>query len=106
MPDHPLLISQAIHKLADYLCFQVKNIARELVDAFDLPDYVTRAPIGVQTPSEAYTQYTQNVGFQLLTALIFIVQEVPHGPYKYTLYPIIYPDVKLPVSLLSLVKQA
>ncbi|KAG5611597.1 hypothetical protein H5410_022878 [Solanum commersonii] len=55
--------AKAIHKLADYLCFQVKNIARELVDAFDLPDYVTRAPIGVQTPSEAYTQYTQNVGF-------------------------------------------
>ncbi|CAN4106425.1 unnamed protein product [Withania somnifera] len=55
--------AKAIHKLAEYLCFQVKNIARELVDAFDLPDYVTRAPIGAQTPSEAYSQYTQNVGF-------------------------------------------
>ncbi|KAG9158317.1 hypothetical protein Leryth_000443 [Lithospermum erythrorhizon] len=37
--------AKAIHKLTEYLCFQVKNIARELVDAFDLPDYVTRAPI-------------------------------------------------------------
>ncbi|KAM3290077.1 acyl-coenzyme A oxidase 2, peroxisomal [Capsicum chacoense] len=55
--------AKAIHKLAEYLSFQVKNIARELVDAFDLPDYVTRAPIGVQTPSEAYSQYTQIVGF-------------------------------------------
>lgn len=54
-------ISQAIHKLTDYLSFQVRNIARELVDAFDLPDHVTRAPIAMQ--SEAYTQYTQHVGF-------------------------------------------
>ncbi|XP_075084364.1 acyl-coenzyme A oxidase 2, peroxisomal [Nicotiana tabacum] len=55
--------AKAIHKLTEYLCFQVKNVARELVDAFDLPDYVTRAPIGVQAASEAYSQYTQIVGF-------------------------------------------
>ena len=54
---------QAIHKLTEYLSFQVKEIARELVDAFDLPDHVTRAPIGIQSPVEAYTQYTQYVGF-------------------------------------------
>lgn len=54
---------QAIHKLTEYLSFQVKNIARELVDAFDLPDYVIRAPIGLQTPEVAYSQYTQHVGF-------------------------------------------
>ena len=54
-------IVQAIHKLVDYLSFQVRNIAKELVDAFDLPDLVTRAPIAMQ--SEAYSQYTQYVGF-------------------------------------------
>ena len=52
---------QAIHKLTDYLSFQVRNIAKELVDAFDLPNHVTRAPIAMQ--SEAYAQYTQYVGF-------------------------------------------
>lgn len=55
--------AKAIHKLTEYLSFQVKNIARELVDAFDLPDYVIRAPIGLQTPEVAYSQYTQHVGF-------------------------------------------
>lgn len=53
--------AKAIHKLVDYLSFQVRNIAKELVDAFDLPDDVTRAPIAMQ--KEAYTQYTQYVGF-------------------------------------------
>ncbi|CAI0420190.1 unnamed protein product [Linum tenue] len=53
--------AKAIHKLAEYLSFQVRNIARELVDAFDLPDNVTKAPIAMQ--SEAYSQYTNYVGF-------------------------------------------
>lgn len=52
---------QAIHKLTEYLSFQVRNVAKELVDAFDLPDEVTRAPIAMQ--SDAYAQYTQVVGF-------------------------------------------
>uniref|UniRef100_A0A7N0V5X5 Acyl-coenzyme A oxidase n=1 Tax=Kalanchoe fedtschenkoi TaxID=63787 RepID=A0A7N0V5X5_KALFE len=53
--------AKAIHKLADYLSFQVKNIAGDLVNAFDLPDHVTRAPIAMQC--DAYSQYTQYVGF-------------------------------------------
>ncbi|KAL2906007.1 Acyl-coenzyme A oxidase 2 peroxisomal [Bienertia sinuspersici] len=53
--------AKAIHKLVDYLSFQVRNVAKELVDAFNLPDDVTRAPIGMQ--QEAYSQYTQIVGF-------------------------------------------
>jgi acyl-CoA oxidase len=55
--------AKAIHKLTEYLSFQVKEISRELVDAFDLPDHVTRAPIGLHSPVEAYNQYTQLVGF-------------------------------------------
>ncbi|KAK9111073.1 hypothetical protein Scep_018592 [Stephania cephalantha] len=53
--------AKAIHKLTEYLCYQVRSVARELVDAFELPDHVTRAPIGLQ--SEPYTQYTQYIGF-------------------------------------------
>ncbi|KAL0721477.1 hypothetical protein Bca4012_036076 [Brassica carinata] len=53
--------AKAIHKLTEYLSFQVRNVAKELVDAFDLPDHVTRAPIARQ--SDAYAQYTQVVGF-------------------------------------------
>ncbi|EEE62556.1 hypothetical protein OsJ_17355 [Oryza sativa Japonica Group] len=53
--------AKAIHKLADYLSYQVRLVAQELVDAFDLPDLIIRAPIGMQ--SEAYAQYTQHVGF-------------------------------------------
>jgi len=55
--------AKAIHKLTEYLSFQVRNVAKELVDAFDLPDEVTRAPIGMQSTAEAYSQYTQYVGF-------------------------------------------
>ncbi|KAE8662837.1 Acyl-coenzyme A oxidase, peroxisomal [Hibiscus syriacus] len=44
--------AKAIHKLTEYLCFQVRNIAGELIDAFDIPASVTRAPIAMQ--SEAY----------------------------------------------------
>lgn len=54
---------QAIHKLTEYLSFQVKNIAKELVDGFELPDHVTRAPIGMQAAEEAYSQYAQCSGF-------------------------------------------
>ncbi|KAK1392762.1 hypothetical protein POM88_011818 [Heracleum sosnowskyi] len=57
------LISKAIHKLTEYLSFQVRNVARELVDAFDIPDFVIRAPIGKQTPVEVYSEYRQHIGF-------------------------------------------
>ncbi|KAK4756466.1 hypothetical protein SAY87_006593 [Trapa incisa] len=53
--------AKAIHKLTEYLSFLVRNVARELVDAFDLPDHVTRAPIAMK--SDAYSHYTQYVGF-------------------------------------------
>ncbi|KAL8034177.1 hypothetical protein ABFX02_12G010500 [Erythranthe guttata] len=55
--------AKAIHKLTELLSFQVKNVSKELVDAFDIPDYVTRAPIGMQATEEAYSHYTQFAGF-------------------------------------------
>ncbi|KAI4325930.1 hypothetical protein MLD38_031291 [Melastoma candidum] len=41
--------AKVIHKLTDYLCFQMRNIT------VDLPDHVPHAPIAMQ--SEAYSQY-------------------------------------------------
>ena len=60
-PDDPLLCLQAIRKMVENLSYQVRLVAPELVDAFDIPDQIIRAPIGMQ--SEAYSQYTQCVGF-------------------------------------------
>ncbi|CAN6438840.1 unnamed protein product [Victoria cruziana] len=53
--------AKAIHKLTEYLCFQVKSVAKELVGAFDIPEEVVRAPIALQ--SQPYNTYTQFVGF-------------------------------------------
>ena len=49
------------YKLMECLSFQVRNIAKELVDVFDLPR--TWAPM---LTAEAYSQYTQYVGFYVL----------------------------------------
>nr|GLL19439.1 acyl-coenzyme A oxidase 2, peroxisomal-like [Ipomoea trifida] len=55
--------AKAIHKLTEYLCFQVRNTAKELVDAFDLPDFVVRAPIALQDSEQVYSQYAHYAGF-------------------------------------------
>ncbi|WVZ50625.1 hypothetical protein U9M48_001863 [Paspalum notatum var. saurae] len=41
--------AKAIHKLTDYLSYQVRLVAQELVNAFDLPDLIIRAPISMQS---------------------------------------------------------
>ncbi|KMZ62428.1 Acyl-CoA oxidase [Zostera marina] len=51
--------AKAIHKLTEYLCFEMRGVAKEFIDAFDLSDTATRAPIYLR--SQAY--YTQLVGF-------------------------------------------
>lgn len=53
--------AKAILRLTEYLSFEVRSVARELVDAFGIPDFVLRAPIGMQ--SGQYTEYTQIIGF-------------------------------------------
>nr|GMC91301.1 acyl-coenzyme A oxidase 2, peroxisomal [Ipomoea batatas]GME21102.1 acyl-coenzyme A oxidase 2, peroxisomal [Ipomoea batatas] len=55
--------AKAVQKLMEYLCFQVRNIAKELIDGFDIPEYVIRAPIALQDAEEAYSQYAHNAGF-------------------------------------------
>lgn len=56
-----VLCLQAIHRLVEYLCFEVRGVAKEAVDAFGIPDEMLRAPIGLQ--SRQYAEYTQIVGF-------------------------------------------
>jgi len=56
-----LATCQAIHKREEYLSYKGWGVARENVDAFDLPDLGIKVPTGMT--SEAYEQYTQYVGF-------------------------------------------
>ena len=53
--------AKAILRLTKYICFEVRSVARELVDAFGISDFALRAPIGMQ--SRQYTAYTQFIGF-------------------------------------------
>ncbi|XP_078440912.1 acyl-CoA oxidase 2 [Wolffia australiana] len=55
--------AKAIHKLRDQLCAEVREVAGELVNAFDLAAHTTRAPIAMQ--AEAYSTYTRQVGFNI-----------------------------------------
>lgn len=53
--------AKAIQRLVEHLCHEVRLVAKELVDAFGLPDFILRAPIGLQ--SRQYSQYSHLVGF-------------------------------------------
>ncbi|GBG72769.1 hypothetical protein CBR_g12337 [Chara braunii] len=53
--------AKAIHRLVEYLCFEARGAAKELVDAFAIPDAMLRAPIGLN--ADQYAEYTQTVGF-------------------------------------------
>jgi len=54
--------AKAIHRLVEYLSFELKGEAGSLVDGFGIPDALLRAPIGLQ--SGQYSEYTQHVGFE------------------------------------------
>ncbi|XP_002991925.2 acyl-coenzyme A oxidase, peroxisomal [Selaginella moellendorffii] len=53
--------AKAIHRLVEYLSYEVRGVAKELVDGFGVPDFVLRAPIGLQNGQ--YSEYMQYVGF-------------------------------------------
>ncbi|CAM0901567.1 unnamed protein product [Alopecurus aequalis] len=55
--------AKAIRKQVDYLSYQVRLVSRELIDAFNIPDKIIRAPIGMRMQSEAYANYAKCVGF-------------------------------------------
>lgn len=54
--------AKAIHRLVEYLSFELKGVAGSLVDGFGIPDALLRAPIGLK--SGQYAEYTQHVGFE------------------------------------------
>eukprot|EP00245_Coleochaete_scutata_P000102 TRINITY_DN10107_c0_g1_i1.p1 TRINITY_DN10107_c0_g1~~TRINITY_DN10107_c0_g1_i1.p1 ORF type:complete len:679 (-),score=143.21 TRINITY_DN10107_c0_g1_i1:556-2592(-) len=53
--------AKAIHRQVEILCKEARSRAKDLVDAFDIPDFLLRAPIGLQ--SNQYTEYSHYVGF-------------------------------------------
>lgn len=53
--------AKAIQRLVEHLCSEVRAVAKEVVDAFGIPDFVLRAPIGLQ--SRQYSEYSHYVGF-------------------------------------------
>eukprot|EP01024_Parvocaulis_polyphysoides_P067524 TRINITY_DN8073_c0_g1_i1.p1 TRINITY_DN8073_c0_g1~~TRINITY_DN8073_c0_g1_i1.p1 ORF type:complete len:145 (-),score=20.98 TRINITY_DN8073_c0_g1_i1:332-766(-) len=62
--------AKAISKMIERLCGQVRGVALPLVDAFDIPDHILRAPIGLSSfssPNEdvnLYKQYLETVGIE------------------------------------------
>ncbi|XP_024375799.1 acyl-coenzyme A oxidase 2, peroxisomal [Physcomitrium patens] len=54
--------AKAIHRLVEYLSFELKGVAGSLVDGFGIPDVLLRAPIGLQ--SGQYTEYSHHIGFE------------------------------------------
>lgn len=52
---------QAIQRLVEHLCHEVRLVAKELVDVFGIPDFILRAPIGLS--SRQYSEYSHLVGF-------------------------------------------
>ncbi|KAI5074631.1 hypothetical protein GOP47_0010592 [Adiantum capillus-veneris] len=53
--------AKAIQRLVEHLCHEVRLVAKELVDAFGIPDFILRAPIGLK--SRQYSEYSHIVGF-------------------------------------------
>jgi acyl-CoA oxidase len=53
--------AKAIHRLVEWLSFEVRGVAGSLVDGFAIPDSLLRAPIGLQ--SGQYSEYSHYVGF-------------------------------------------
>ncbi|CAI7932679.1 unnamed protein product [Closterium sp. NIES-54] len=41
--------AKAIHRLVEFLCYEARGMAKELVDSFGIPDDLLKAPIGLQS---------------------------------------------------------
>ena len=55
--------AKAIRKLVSQLYAEVRQIALPMVDSFDIPDEILRAPIGQSTEDSLYAQYLNAIGF-------------------------------------------
>ena len=52
---------KAINRLLEHLRMEMRSQAVPLVDAFNIPDHILRAPIGLQ--SQDYTNYVEVAGW-------------------------------------------
>eukprot|EP00245_Coleochaete_scutata_P005256 TRINITY_DN18686_c0_g1_i1.p1 TRINITY_DN18686_c0_g1~~TRINITY_DN18686_c0_g1_i1.p1 ORF type:complete len:686 (-),score=144.71 TRINITY_DN18686_c0_g1_i1:359-2416(-) len=59
--DVPVSRAKAIQAELEALCGEVRQSSEEFVDAFAIPDFLLRAPIGLK--SNQYSEYLQGVGF-------------------------------------------
>ena len=59
--------AKAIKRLVLDLCSDLRGVAVPLVNAFGIPDFILRAPIGLQAsaPTTMYRNYLQAAGFDL-----------------------------------------
>ena len=52
---------QAIQRQVELLCYEVRGMSEQLVDAFGIPDSMLRAPIGLKTGQ--YAEYSSVIGW-------------------------------------------
>lgn len=52
---------QAIQRQVELLCYEVRGMSGQLVDAFGIPDSMLRAPIGLKTGQ--YAEYSSMIGW-------------------------------------------
>jgi acyl-CoA oxidase len=57
--------SKAIQHLLESLYREVRGVALPLVDAFEIPDFILRAPIGMSTlVTNPYADYLHSIGWE------------------------------------------
>ena len=56
--------AKAIKRMIEKLCGELRGVCCPLVDAFAIPDFILRAPIGLSTAAkDPYAAYLQSIGW-------------------------------------------
>ena len=56
--------AKAIKRMIEKLCSELRGVCCPLVDAFAIPDFILRAPIGLSTAAkDPYAAYLQSIGW-------------------------------------------
>ena len=56
--------AKAIKRMIEKLCSELRGVCCPLVDAFAIPDFILRAPIGLTTAAkDPYAAYLQSIGW-------------------------------------------
>ena len=57
--------AKAIKRMIEKLCLELRGVCCPLVDAFAIPDFILRAPIGLSTAAQdPYSAYLQSIGWE------------------------------------------